>query len=56
MVSPVVLSSSTARVCQLRSVSKVHEYVPYAVGAMLAISAIASEPLAIKCNLAFKVS
>lgn len=36
------------QVCQLRSISKANEDVPYAVGAMLAISAIASEVLAIR--------
>lgn len=43
------------RGCQPRSRSKAIEDVPYAVGAMLAISAIASEVLAVKCNLVFKV-
>ncbi len=51
----MVLPSSTVEVCQPSSKSRVNEDVLYAVGAMLAISAIASEVLATKCNMIFNL-
>ena len=47
----MILPSSKAKVRQIRSKSKVHVHVPYAVGAILAISAIAVEVLAFEFNL-----
>ena len=51
----MVLPSPTVQVRQPRSRSTANEDVPYAVGAMLAISAMALEVLAIKCNLIFRL-